>query len=255
VQCRRHGEADTALDLRRQGVRIDDQAGVDRAEDALDLESIPHVHQFGHFGHIGSKAATAPDVAIVRDAAIQTRCRRGRPIRRLGHGVEHPQSEWLGSQQMTTIEVLIGSDATCELRDKTLPEENRRGRADRPHEIHRDRQRGVDGLDREVRYPVALIVDAVDHALVPGPLRRLVEPTLAGSAEQGLTGDPSMHRQRKTGLVEYSAQACSGIRPENIMLGVLFTRADELDGTANCFRRLDGLHDIIGNDLAAETAA
>ena len=39
------------------------------------------------------------------------------------------------------------------------------------------------------------------------------------------------------------------------MLGVLFARADELDWTANCFRRLDGLHDIIGNDLPAETAA
>ena len=64
-----------------------------------------------------------------------------------------------------------------------------------------------------------------------------------------------MHRQRITGLVENGAQACAGIWPKDIVLGVLFARADELDWTANCFRRLNGLHDIIGNDLPAETAA
>src|SRR4051794_33747102 len=143
----------------------------------------------------------------------------------------------------------------AELGDEALPEEHRAGRTDRAHEIDRNRQRRVHRLHQEVRQPVALIVDAVDHAFVPGALRRLVEPALARRAEQRLTGDAGMDRQRIAGIVEDRAKSGARVRPVDIMLHVLFTRARELDRTPDCLRHLHRLQHVIRYDLAAEAAA
>ena len=142
-----------------------------------------------------------------------------------------------------------------ELGDHALPEEHRRRRADRSHEIDRDRQRRVDRLDQEVRQPIALIVDAVDHALVPVAFRRVVEPALARCAEQRLAGDARMDRQRIAGVVHDRAEAAAGVRPVDVVLGVLFARANELDRASDRLGGVDRLHHVVRNDLAAETAA
>ena len=156
---------------------------------------------------------------------------------------------------MAPIGVLVDLGVLGELGDEALPEEHRRGRADRAHEIDRHRQRRVDGLDQEVRQPVALIVDAVDHALVPVAFGRMVEPALARRAEQRLAGDAGVDRQRIAGLVEHRAQAAAGVRTIDVVLHVFFARADELDRAPDRLRGVHGLHHEVGNDLAAEAAA
>ena len=143
----------------------------------------------------------------------------------------------------------------AEFGDEALPEEHRRGRTDRTHEVDRDRQRRVHRLHQEVRQPVALIVDAVDHAFVPGALRRLIEPALARRAEQRLTGDAGMDRQWIAGIVEDRAKPATRVRAVDVMLHVLFTRARELDRTPDRLRHLHRLQHIVRHDLAAEAAA
>src|SRR6476469_567339 len=106
-----------------------------------------------------------------------------------------------------------------------------------------------------MRQPVALIVDAVDHAFFPGTLRRLIEPALARRAEQRLTGNAGMDRQRIAGIVEDRAKPATRVRPVDAMLHVLFTRARELDRTPDRLRHLHRLQHVVRHDLAAEAAA
>ena len=156
---------------------------------------------------------------------------------------------------MAPIGVLIDVRALGELGDKALPEEHCRGRADRAHEIDRDRQRRVHGLHENVRQPIALIVDAVDHAFVPAAFRGLVEPALAHRPEQRLPRDTGVHGERIAALVEHCAKTATCVRPEDVMLDVFLARANELDRTAYSLGRLHGLQHVIRYDLAAKAPA
>ncbi len=142
-----------------------------------------------------------------------------------------------------------------ELADEALPEEDRRGRADRTHEIDRHRQRRVDRLDQEIRQAIALIVDAVDHALIPDALRRPVEPALARGGEQRLPRDAGMDGQRIALCIDDRTKAAARVRPIDIVLHVLLARADELDRASHGLGGENGLHHEVRHDLAAEASA
>ena len=197
--------------------------------DALDREPVGDALQLHHLRDVGFEAAAAADVAIVGDAAERVGRRARPPLRSLRRGVEHAQRQRIVGQEIAPVGVLVDLRAMGELGDQALPEEHRRRRADRAHEIDRDRQRRVDRLHQEVRQPIALIVEAVDHALVPVAFGRVIEPALARRVEQRLAGDARVDRKRIAGLVEHRAQAGAGVRPVDVVLRVLFARADELD--------------------------
>ena len=164
--------------------------------DALHRGPVAARRELDDLGDVGLETAATADVAVVGDAANHAGRRGLLPFRGVGHGIEHAQRQRIGGEQVPPIGVLVDPGAVGELGDEALPEEHRGRRADGAHEIDRHRQRRIDGLDQEVRQPIALIIDAVDHALVPRALGRLVEPALARGAEQRLADDAGMDRQR-----------------------------------------------------------
>ena len=206
-------KSNPALDQRMKRVRVDHEAGIDGAEHALDRQPPADAGKLRHLRDIGFEPPAAADVAIVGNAPKRI-LRRGRgPAGCLRGGIEHAQRERIVRQQIAPVGILVDVGALGELADEAFPEEHRRGRAHGAHEVDRDRQRRVDGLHQKVRQPVALIVDAVDHALVPDALGRLVEPALAHRAEQRLAGNARVHRQRIAAIVENRAKAAARVRP------------------------------------------
>src|SRR5262249_59113664 len=80
-------EADAALNLRLERVRIDREPGIQRADHALDGEAVTDAREFDHLRDIALELAAAADIAIEGDAADSIG--RRAPAGRLRGGIEH----------------------------------------------------------------------------------------------------------------------------------------------------------------------
>jgi hypothetical protein len=83
----------------------------------------------------------------------------------------------------------------------------------------------------------------------------VLQPASARGRKQRLSGDAGVHREGIAVRIEHRAQVATCIGPVHIMLRVLFARANELDGTSHRLGNMDCLNNVVGDDLAAETAA
>ncbi len=148
-------EHDGTLDLSVHLVRIDDDAAVDCADDALDLD---HVVGHANLGHLRDDRA---ERFVHRDALVRPDLRRS-PVALLGNEIEHAEMTRFALQQPTTELVRILTGFVGELVDEALDDERILRMTDAAPESERHARIVEDMRDVDVRKRIRLI----DGALV-----------------------------------------------------------------------------------------
>ena len=247
IERRRDAEDDRALDLRPDGIGIDDGAAIDRADDAPDANrSVLRHFDFGNLRHIGREDELEGDAAAdpFRQRLSPAGLFRGKLEDGFGAGRLVEEGQPIGDRILLRrrrqfVHEAFGHEDIVR-RPDAAPEGGRNARRFHPHILDVHVREGIDQIDR-----------AFGGVGVETIVERRREPSRddRGAREAMVPGD------RHSFLIETGGHPVEEIGPIHVVLDVFLAGPDDLDGTVDMLGDLDGASDAIDLQPPAKAAA
>src|SRR6266446_2374901 len=243
IERRRDAEHDRALDLRLDGVGIDRNAAIDRADDPVDANrSVPRHLDFGNLRHVGRKNE------LEGDAAPKTLRQWLSPAGLFGGKLE----DGLGTGRLVKQSPPIGDRILLrrgrQLVHEAFGHEDVVRRSDAAPESRRNAWRfHLHILDVHVREGI----DQIDRALGGVGVETIVKEGRCPSRDDRGASEAMIPGDRHPIRIEASGYPVEPIRPVHVVLDVFLAGPDDFDRAVDMLGDFDRARDAI--DLQAPT--
>src|SRR6266403_36725 len=246
IERRRDAEVDRALDLRPDGVGIDDGAAIDRADNAPDTNRpVPRHFDFGNLRHIGREDELDRDAAAdpFRQRLSPAGLFCGKLEDSVGEGRFVEENPPIGDRLLLRRRRQFVHEAFSHeyvmRRPDAAPKGSRNARRLHPQILDVHVREGIGQIDRTLGgVGVETIVE-----------QRRGPPRDDGRAREAMVPGDGHPFLIKTG--EYPIEETG---PVHVVLDIFFARPDDLDWTIDMFGDLDSANDAIDLQTTTEAA-